>query len=424
MKTNAFHTLVLHTNPDLEACLMAQLILDHEAIRDRLGVVDGPKLKFIPGGRLRGKDWPGEKMVTAEALEARGFLFLDCGGGRLDQHGKAENLIKNSVSSIDLLVDHARLDELMPHLMPVCNLVSRNDLYAEDVAPRHNFRKTVTPNTPLHLREAILGWNVLHKDAPAKVVGLARQAFGCIERCIDRLAAEGEWETTDPKRLFLVEELLNGATAQVRTVIGLDAPEDEVFPAVSQFQMRCAEGLAAREREWDIGVRDYWENATIRAISVARRTNDGIAYKTVTVAYGRSKSTRFGAVTRYGNEGNPLPFSKHPRRPKAEICVQFNDGRFVISTKGTPLHRVAKVIREADLKARGVDLSKDDVATLDRKGHLVFKDASGREQDALYFAEYDTAFGNGFRANPFAPRTPLREQEIIDLLIRALDTVD
>lgn len=416
----AKHTLVLHINPDLEACFMAHLFLAHEDVRDAHGVIDQPKLKFIPGGPLREEDWPGVTERTSAALEAAGYVFLDCGGGAFDQHGRPENLMRNSISSLDLMVQSLNLEERLPHLMPVAKLISDNDLSGQDVASSHSVKKTTTPHTPRHLRNAILGWNVLNKDNPAKVVVLASTAFGCIERCIDRAMSEGRYEDLVHKDLFLCATLVTGSVAHFKTVFGLDA-DDEAMVATKSFGDQVEAGLVALEDEWKAAVRDYWNGAKLRTAQVAKRTPDGVAYETVTIAFGRSASTRFGAVTRFGNAGQ---VQGRPRRNKADVTIQFSDdGKFVISTKGITLERVAKAIREADLKRRGARLTVADGQALEKSGHQKFADGNGRELMALYLAEYRTAFGNAFRANPFADRTPLKEQEIVDLTVKALSSI-
>lgn len=413
------HTLVLHLNPDLEACFMAHLILEHEDVRDAHGIVDKPALKFIPGGPLRQEDWPGEADLDPKALEAKGYVFLDCGGGLFDQHGRPENLMRNSVSSLDLMVHVLELDARLPHLAPICAIISANDLTGMDVASSHKVKGTTTPHTARHLRNMILGWNILHKDTPEVTVALASIAFSCIERCIDAVADKPK-EEVNHKDFFLFSVLVNGAIRHFKTRFGLDAEEESMRQA-AWFHGECEKGLVALEQDWIAGERDYWGNAKLRSVQVALKTPDGTAYQTVTVAYGRSSSTRFGAVTRFGNEGqNP----SKPRRNKAEVTIQFSgDGKFVISTKGITLERVAKAIREEDLRRRGVNVTRADRETLDRSGHLQFADRNGRKKEALYLAEYRTAFGNAFRANPMAEKTPLTEKEIVELAVKALSSV-
>jgi hypothetical protein len=423
--TNPKHTLVLHLSPDIEVLFMTHLIRGYEAVRDRLSVIDSPRLKFIPAGPLRKEDWPGESDLSATALEEKGYLFLDCGKGSLDQHGRPENEARNSISSLDLLVHAVDLDEIAPHLMPIVALISRNDLNGQDIAPKRNWKGTATPHTPRHLRNMILGWNLLHRDRPAEVVRMADAAFGCITRLVDKAVVDGT-EGVDVREHFLFEEMLKGTMAHFRTVMGLSAPEQELFAACEGFRKDGERALRALEDDWNRGVRDYWHGSTrVRKITVAKRTEQGVAYEHLTMAVGRSPSTRFGAVTRLGNDRyRPAHPGKAPRA-KADVTVQFYDqGSFVISTKGLRIERVAQAIRETDLRRRGVSLTEADAASLSKPGHLRFTDAFGREQEALYLAEYRTAFGNGFRANPFAAKTPLKDEEIVELIVKALASVD
>ena len=102
------HTLVLHLRPDLEVLVMGGIIFDKPEVRKALNVIDEPALKFIPAGPLRETDWSGIRAedLNAQHLEKQGFLFMDCGGGILDQHGKLAELDEhgqNRLASIDLL---------------------------------------------------------------------------------------------------------------------------------------------------------------------------------------------------------------------------------------------------------------------------------------------------------------------------------
>ena len=250
------HTLVLHINPDLEACFMAHLFLANEDVRDAYGVVDGPALKFIPGGPLRPEDWAGETEITSRALEAKGYVFLDCGGGLFDQHGRPENVMRNSISSLDLMVHVLELETRLPHLMPIAQIITDNDLYGEDVASAHSVKQTSTPHTPRHLRDMILGWNILYKEQPEIVVGLASNAFGCIERCIDKIAEQPEKDVVY-KDFFLFTVLESGAVRHFKTRLGCDA-DDAAINEAYLFGGECERGLVALEHSdeasvWSLG---------------------------------------------------------------------------------------------------------------------------------------------------------------------------
>jgi hypothetical protein len=427
---NQKHTLVMHQSPDLEALFMGWLITSHECVSEALNVKERPHIKFIPAGPLRAEDWPGEETLDAKALEAKGYQFLDCGRGELDQHGRPENENRNSVSSLDLLVHAVNLDALLPYLMPIVAIISNNDLTGQDVAPNRSWKESETPHTPRQLRNVILGWNLLNKENPVRVFSLVTTAFGCIETNVGhRLTQVGDVSPTsignpdaaiDYREFFLADDIVNGASRYFATVYGIDVGEENEI-VTEEFRKEVNDALVAQEREWETAVQDYWAATQGRDINVAIRTPAGVTNQRMSLAYGKSASTRFGAVTRLGNMGKRPPHEGKPRRPKADITIQFyGEGRFVIATKGLELDRVAAALREADLRKRGVNVTKEDRQMLDRPGHLRFADQAGRTRDALFFAEYRTSFGNGFRANPTAERTPLTIDEVVDITIKTL----
>lgn len=423
MKTK--HTVVLHFCPDLEALFMTFLIRNFPAVREKLGLADEPKLKFIPAGPLRQQDWPDHDDLRPEALEADGFMFMDCGGGRLDQHDK--HAVGCSMSSLDLLVHFCDFDEIAPELMPVVEIISRNDLSGKDVVRDTSYRRSPTPHTPRHLRNIVLGWNLFHKGRPEGVVCLAETAFRGLARSIDeqvngRLAEglptqerfEEALSEIDFAGLFLAENLIKG--------VELLGEKDEVRSAAA-FKSSVEKALRAMEAEWEKAVVDYWQRSTIMEASCARRINGVTVHRQITVACGHSASTRYGAVTRLGNEGrrDKLPHPGKPRRAKADVTIQFYDeGHFIIATKGIELDKVARAVRRADLMRRGVKLSVEDELSLSRTGHLEFTNLAGERVQALYLAEYGTAFGNGFRANSCAAPTALEVGEVVKLVLKAL----
>ena len=75
-----------------------------------------------------------------------------------------------------------------------------------------------------------------------------------------------------------------------------------------------------------------------------------------------------------------------------------------------------------------MELSKDERDGMGRAGraHMIrtfHLDTVVDRWEALYLAEYRTAFGNAFRANPMAERTPLSNDQIVDLVVKALSSV-
>ncbi len=418
------HTVVLHLSPDLEALFMLYLIRNFAAIRERLGVVDAPRIKFIPAGPLRAADWAGQTDLRPEALETAGFMFMDCGGGRLDQHDK--HAIGCSMSSLDLLVHFCDFDQIAPELLPLVAIISSNDLSGRDVVRDVSYRGSSTPHTPRHLRNVVLGWNLLLKDDPAKVVAMSDLAFRGLAKLIDEQIAETLAEglptqerfeqalsEVDFASLLLADNLAKG----VRMLDPSDAA------AAADFRDALELALRAMEADWVKGVEDYWKNSTLMSASCARQIDGVTVHRQITVACGHSVSSRYGAVTRLGNDGqrDKLPHPGKPRRPKADVTIQFRDaGHFIVATKGIELEKVAKAVRRADLMRQGVKLSAADEAQLGRTGHLTFTNRVGEPVQALYLAEYGTAFGNGFRANPYAAATALEISEVVKLVLKAL----
>lgn len=418
---NRKHTLVLHECPDLESIFMAFIITTFAKARAALGVVERPKLKFVPAGPFRTIDWVEEKdltALTAEALEERGYLFLDCGGGELDQHGKG-----HGQSSLDLLAAKVKLADWAPSLMPVANIISKNDTTGLDVCQDKNFRQSSTPHTPRNLRNVVLGLNLTCQKTQVsscgtsllsvkvsdheKVVRLACLAYHGIAALAKEMARLEL--KTGYNKLFLADVILDGVEAAT-------APKDR--PQVGKFFRATwneisEAALGAVEAEWLQAQADY-EPARVMPVRYCRERDGQRIERTIEVAVGDSDSNRFGAVTRLGGKG----------KPAADVTIQFYSGlggtRFLISTKGIRLDEVAKVVRAADLKKRGVRLSAEDGERLGQPGHLSFRDKQGHEVQAIYFAEFQTCFGNRFRANSRACGSGLTKSEIVSLVIGVL----
>ncbi len=429
MKNVMKHTLVLHLSPDLEVLFMVWLIRRYEQVRDRLNVTDAPSLKFIPAGPLRKCDWTDVPSLDPEAIENAGYLFVDCGGGQLDQHDRGPDNGRNSLSSLDLLAHYAELDKIAPHLLPLVGIISGNDLSGRDIVRDRKLGQSVTPHTPRHLRNMILGWNLIHRDRPQVVVELADTAFSGIEARLASLTNEAEkpLSVDDHRDLFLVDAVIHGVL-KLATGLAVDA-EEEADAAITAEAFRTAaeQGLEAMESEWRLGVEDYGRRTRMIHATHCRQVEGVTVGRSIVLAVGQSDSSRFGPVTRLGNEG---PRDRRPHRdlnarPKADITIQFrSDGRFVIATKGIELCRVARAIREADLRRKGVKLTDEQARGLDRIGHQSFVSITGEVVQALYLAEYRTAIGNGFRGNPYAESTALDTDEIVSLTIKALEEIE
>jgi hypothetical protein len=420
------HTLVLHLSPDLEILFMVYLIRNFSAVREKLGIADRPKLKFIPAGKLRREDWSDHPDLDPAAIESDGYMFLDCGGGLCDQHDK--QAVRNSMSSLDLLSHYCELDKAVPHLLPLVAVISSNDITGKDVVKDETYRRSSTPHTPRHMRNICLGWNLLHKDWPEMVVCLAETAFRGMAKLVERLIMESDerGETvreSEIRRLFLVDSVAQGVLLHHRSQDLSGQGDEAAGHEADKFRGSLEAALKAMENEWRRGVEDYWNRTTLVETTCARKIDGTTVYRQITVAYGTSESTRYGAVTRLGNEGpkDLRPHKSRPSRRKADVTIQFQgDGRFIVATKGIELDGVARLVRRSDLMRKGVELTGSDIQSLGGVGHLSFANRAGHPVQALYLAEYGTAFGNGFRANPHAEASSLSHSEIVKLVLEAL----
>jgi hypothetical protein len=418
------HTLVLPINPNIVTLFMSWLILAKEKVRDALGVGDAPSLKFVPAGPLRKEDWPGEAKVEAATLEERGFLFLDCGGGRFDRQALPESVGRGGTSSLHLLAKEAGLEAVAPHLLPVVAIITAQDVKGERITVDGHHRGSSTPHTARHLKNMILGWNLLY--GPDMVMQLSHLAFTGIERLLFEESEElqdlpATKAVSRVRDLFLFDRLIEG----VRThLIGAFGNEEDAEVEAERFRSAADQALQCWENEWEEAVRDYWQNAKLRTIVIAERKDGQVVHRKGTLVVGTSDSERFGAVARLGNEGAPYkrPFQGKPFRYKADVVLQFHrNGRFHISTRGEiTLDEVSRLIREADLRKKEVEITASVRAGLAQPGNLTAVNRRGRTVETLYFPEYRKGLGNAFRSNPHSSLCQVSAKEIEDLTCKGL----
>lgn len=408
------HTLVLHLFPDLDGLMAAYLICRFQEIRKKLGICGIPGLEFVPSGSS-----------PQEFTASQGYLGIDALGGVLDHHGK-EHLTGGSMSTLDLLTHHAGLDQMEAYkiLRPIISIFSGNDLTGQDICHDHGFKQSRWPNTPRNLRNLVIGWNLRYPDNPERVVELFGTAMdGIFALVVSRLQDidNDDQVVKEARKFFLLPNILEGVS-----FLGEEARE--------RFETEANAALDILEAEWEQAVQDYWSRETqVRTVPVTKREDGETKGFMLPIAIGTSPSTRYGAVTRlgnvqkkrgYGKKPLPRPYTDKSYRSKAAVTLQFyGNGKFLVSTTGVKLLGVAKAVREADLRKRGVKLTRADVAKLREPGHQSFQGRKGEEVEALYFAAYETAFGNGFRSNPNAAKTSLSKKEIIDLVLKGLRTL-
>ena len=414
-----FHTLVIHMKPDLENTLVVFLLTTFLTLARRLGISDGPAIKFIPAGPLRPEDWPGQSDLSVEALERQGYMFIDCGGGQHDHHRRWPDKTDNDQSSLDLVLKLTGADLALRHLMPVFKLVSDNDLTGQQIVQDKGRDQSATPHTARHLRNVILGWNKIHADDPQAVVDLAGLAYGGLVALAE---AEFRSAEADHGQLFLADNLCRGVALYCGQLVEdgeMDSAEAEEISA--DFRQSVESALGVLEYDWTQGENDYWSpKTTVLKLQRLIPTRGGTVKKPCCLVVGVSDSLRYSAVTRLGNRGQNAAYPDRERRPKADITIQFqSDGRFVISSRHITLERIAAAIRRVDLERKGVDISLIDQEALRQVGHLAFQNRAGETVQALLLA-YDKAFGNGFRANPFGLECALKPEEIVNLTVQTL----
>lgn len=409
------HTLVVHTDPDLEIVTMSYLIAVIAGVREQLGIAEDHAIKFIHSGPLRVEDWRElgleKEKLTASELETRGYLFLDCGGGRFDSHGKGTDL-----SSLDLLVNecYGAIEHEKPQLLRVIEIVSANDRTGADIAPDGGTNAR-TPHTRRHLRKLVDGLNMLHPNHPETVLAYVQAAF----QAIDLMATDAKMAALGMTSLLAwvdrelgdnnqtSPETLRKCLGHAGSVFLVDLVIDEMrgWPSSTDHLIEEFDrALDAEELEWTRAEADFSD----REKTKVRRTKGSFPLKNgtaeeIALVVGRSDSPRFGEVARH--------------KAKAEMVIQFYpNGKFLVYTKSLPLDKAVAAVRKLDLERRGIPVAEIKNAALDRVGHCVAKDASGRSVETLYFAEYRKAFGNAFRSNPLSSDCLVSGDELAGLI--------
>lgn len=419
MSQRKSHTVVLHLHEDLEALTMLTLARNYVAVRRAIGLRDDFQVKDIPSGAPRAEDFPEltAEQLTADGLAKAGYCGFDCGGGEFDQHGQ-QALGHNNASSLELLLNkvnlviglaasgilpeaRAEFEEIQAILTPFLKLVAENDLTAQDIAAKHDFRQSGTPHTPRHLRNVIHGWNLMFPDQPEEVRVRGGLLITCLIAVMEKNDAAGLGQPMPINELMVLDNLVK---AMADLEVGFDL--------ASLIKELGEAGLRAMENAWQQGVRDYWNSGTFGFVAGDQQ-----------VVVGRSASPRFGAVCRLGNVGTyrhkrytARPYETRPERGKADIVVQiFADGKFLISSRRAELERVAAELRARDLEKRGLQITAAEALTLSRRGSLTVQG-----ETALYLAEHGKAVGNAFYSNPHMTPCPLTIDEIRDAITAGL----
>lgn len=427
------HTVVGHLRPDIECCLGLFSLRHIPIFRNAFGVQDGAKLKFIAAGPLRKDDWKALNLTrkpTGLDLEKLGYRFFDCGGGELDQHGKLE-VLQQQMASVDLMVvlsGATDSPEYLSTLRFIFELVSKNDLTAEDIVQDLDYRKAEWPHTQRTLRNFNTALNLLHPNRPDVVVQVMDIAFmGLITYAEAQAKVVGG--SPDATLANLDEKtavkIARSAFLMPNIIEGLKNLGETTH---ANFVREVKQAFDLYEGEWADAERDYWNTSKTQVYSgiqmrfVDQETKE-VFFRPVTVAFTISKSERIGALCRRGNwsenRGESREDMVHEARRGADIIVHFQEGnqrKFTISTKDISLREVAAALRAADAVAKGLrGLTPLQVRdSLSVPGHVAINGAQ-----MLYLAEFEKAFGH-LRSNPHSEPTALSKDAIKEIVYHVL----
>ncbi len=309
-------------------------------------------------------------------------------------------------------------------LMPVFELISRNDLDAEDIVVDHDVKNSKWSHTQRTLRNFVSAMNLLHPKRPDVVVKVMDVAFTGLLAFFEQ-AVSGKRISEDERM-----RIARSAFLMPNIIEGLAALGEET---VSRFVREYETAFDLYEGEWLDGVRDYANPKKTQVYSgvpfrdVDPETGDSFV-RPITVAITTSKSERIGSVCRRGNWSKDRGASREdmtiPARRSADVVLHFQEGnhrKFTISTKHIDLSDVAAAIRAADALAKGVRrLTPEQVSDkLGCPGHVTVRTPDGTPVEMLYLAEFRKAFGH-LRSNPFSEPTALSKRMIKGVLRRAL----
>lgn len=402
------HTLVLHKAPDLEVLFMAWLIVVYMYLREKLGVTEEPQFKFISSGPLRKEDWRGEAELSARALERKGFLFLDCGGGggRLDQHGHKDNRGRGQavVASIDLMAKEVGVCEAGPGLKLFVRLVSASDRTGESLCPIMVVDKgSEFPHVPRDIRNMVVALNERYPDQPEIVQETFFQAMDGLHYLLNRfLDARADLEDMDVEKIEDNLDLREMYFMTVDNAIeGMGQKGEDLFE-IELFWKTVKAAWQQREEAWQEAAREVRKARSLR------------------IPYRHKKGVR-GIKLLWGYSGSKY-FSVAARRKQADVVIQiYPDGRFMISRRGSDISfdRIARFLRLADAKKRrGRMVGLRNPAARGTTSHV---EVEGQRISQFYYPQGGFAFGNRFATNPDGLAvSPLTEDNLVRMIIMAL----
>ncbi|NQV13760.1 MAG: hypothetical protein HQ530_05700 [Parcubacteria group bacterium] len=444
-KVREFHTVVLHHWFDVEA-LASYLLVVMGCILG-LSLTADHKIKIIPAGPLRKEDW-GNLGTNVQQLEDMGYLFLDCGGGFLDHHGK-----KLGLCTLELLAKAIGLVEGYEYLLGAVNVIADQDKTGQALDSDPGFQMSSTPNTPRTLRSLITGWNlqcfVDGQLRPEQVIQLASKALEGVFALVhtSSQATNDKTPRVKGKGHFILDRLLAGLRLQKMPTAEREeftqSAKDALFRMENEWRQAAADFKGAMVGEFKAcagpakfqlltGPVDYRDGSWMEA--------DG----QILFFFGQSRSYRFGSYCRWmaSQKGKNEELTAHDGQPLTEcdvvILQHWDDEHFNVSTgrwekKRDPLEPrlqmiltdVCAALRAADAIYRGATIQAQ---LLDQIGNVSYywtekgDGQSKRRKDLspIFLPEWQGSTGDKFNTNPYRPPPSVTRENVVAIIWRVL----
>lgn len=409
--------IVVH--PDDENAVLTPLA--YTFLREEMSIRDDAVLVLTASGMVRRADWPDlpKEDLKGNIMERKyGVLYVDSGGGRLDQHARNENRAQSLISSAELVAAKYRpLDFLLVPLRSIARHDTRGNRLAKDT----DFKGSSSPHTPRTFSILVKAWRKLVRTGamhPARMVRNWFISFLALEPQIASAIKDVEQEDLDaalkafnPKErgLFLAKNLARGAAAHFAET---DLHPVEQARAVREFEADCEQAFALWEEEWLQGLAEFknaenvWVNTFTTRIPVLKplagdQSQDlepepqQRAVALVTVH--RASSERIGEVVRYHTKNLLKGFGLEP-----EVVVHTvrpeQGGRWTIAGQRAVMRDIAAALRIAEIiKSRGTFFGNEDPRAL---GPFYYRNRDGKRAEGAYAPSFQTAVGTYFDTNP------------------------
>ena len=264
---SAIRAIVTHPTPDLDALLCVYLL--RRFGEAHFAGVSSCDLEFLSPAQI-------EQAGGPEALESRGQLVVDVGGGRFDNHPTGDSAGDLDASAAELVAEHLGV-RARPELGKLLEFGARQDLKGESLRSRDPVDHAIA------LPAVLNGLNLLHPDEGAEVYRRAEPVFDAI------VATERSWYTAldDAERAVRSEvggrvqvmamESASKAAARAGRFAGADLLLVRYLPqGYAAFTVRrngplramTLEGLAERVRRAELEARGQAPAGDLRGVGM------------------------------------------------------------------------------------------------------------------------------------------------------------